>query len=363
MNWRKIAIMSVLVCVSVYEPGTGEADSTNDPRLRKILQRYPKADANSDGILTLAEAKAFRAKQRAGNQKARDKSDSPGKRPKPTFVDVKYGPHERNVLDLYQAKSSGPTPVVVYIHGGGFKGGDKKSVDPAVIAKCLLAGVSVAAVNYRFRQQARVQDILRDAARAIQFLRHKSGQFSLDKTRIVACGGSAGAGTSLWLAFHDDLADPNSKDPVLRESSRLAAAGSINGQFSYDFEQWPTVIGEYPGNRPAPVGELHMFYGLKNADDMYSTKGKQIRADVDMLALLTKDDAPVFLYGAGKNIEPTDHGHYVHHPRHSIAVKRKCNQISVECKMLLRAEDSSLSRDVATGHMLEFFFRHLMASP
>jgi acetyl esterase/lipase len=355
--------MSLFLCVSVYGLGATESDSTDDPRLQKMLQRYPEADANGDGLLTPAEAKAFKANQRQVSQKAQDKSSPATKRPKPTFADVTYGPHERNVLDLYQAKSGRPTPVVVYIHGGGFKGGDKKSVDPAVIAKCLTAGVSVAAINYRFRQQAPIQDILRDAARAIQFLRHKSGEFNLDKTRIVAFGGSAGAGTSLWLAFHDDLADPNSKDPVLRESSRLAAAGSINGQFSYDFEQWPTVIGKYPGNQPAPVGELHTFYGLKDADDIHSSKGKQIRADVDMLALLTKDDPPVFLYSAGQNVEPTDHGHYVHHPRHSIAVKHKCDQVGVECKMLLRADDPSISRDVAIGRMLEFFFKHVSVLP
>ena len=44
-----------------------------------------------------------------------------------------------------------------------------------------------------------------------------SPEFNLDKARVAAMGGSAGAGTSLWLAFHDDLADPASPDPVLRE--------------------------------------------------------------------------------------------------------------------------------------------------
>jgi acetyl esterase/lipase len=39
--------------------------------------------------------------------------------PKPTFENVSYGPHERNVLDFYQAKSEKPTPVLFFIHGGG----------------------------------------------------------------------------------------------------------------------------------------------------------------------------------------------------------------------------------------------------
>src|SRR5437879_1416694 len=46
-------------------------------------------------------------------------------RPKPTFADVKYGPHERNVLDFWKADTKEPAPVVVAIHGGGFMAGDK----------------------------------------------------------------------------------------------------------------------------------------------------------------------------------------------------------------------------------------------
>ena len=47
----------------------------------------------------------------------------------PTHADVRYGEHERNVLDLYLAKSDKPTPLVLYIHGGGFRGGDKRTLN------------------------------------------------------------------------------------------------------------------------------------------------------------------------------------------------------------------------------------------
>jgi hypothetical protein len=42
-----------------------------------------------------------------------------------TYTDVRYGPHERNVLDVWQVPSTAPTPVLIYFHGGGFVGGDK----------------------------------------------------------------------------------------------------------------------------------------------------------------------------------------------------------------------------------------------
>ena len=110
-------------------------------------------------------------------------------RTKPTFANVRYGPHERNVLDIYQAKSKTPTPVVVYIHGGGFVGGDKKSVNPGIVKKCTESGVTVAAINYRFQQHTSLPNILRDSGRAIQFLRHNSGKYNIAKKRIASYGG------------------------------------------------------------------------------------------------------------------------------------------------------------------------------
>ena len=75
---------------------------------------------------------------------------------------------------------------------------------------------------------------LEDAARAVQFLRSKAGEWNIDKTRIAATGGSAGACSSLWLAFHDDMAKPDSPDPVARESTRLTAAAVNGAQTSLD---------------------------------------------------------------------------------------------------------------------------------
>ncbi|MCP4644324.1 MAG: hypothetical protein GY851_28030, partial [bacterium] len=76
-------------------------------RREEFLKQNPKADANGDGILTPKEMRAYR------------------KGPAPDFADVRYGEHERNVLDVWKAMSDEPTPLVIYIHGGGFIAGDK----------------------------------------------------------------------------------------------------------------------------------------------------------------------------------------------------------------------------------------------
>ncbi len=68
-----------------------------------------------------------------------------------TFVDEKYGSHPRNNFDIWLAESDQPTPLVIYIHGGGFIGGDKsKYYASEDLVRFLDSGISVAVINYRF---------------------------------------------------------------------------------------------------------------------------------------------------------------------------------------------------------------------
>ena len=168
------------------------------------------------------------------------------------MADYKYGEDSpRQVFDFWQAKSEKPTPVVLLIHGGGWKGGDKTGYGRNVIQPFLDAGISVAALNYRFIDQAMEQNVeppvkasLHDAARALQTIRSKSKEWNIDPKRIGATGGSAGACTSLWLALHDDLAKPDSSDPIERESTRLTCAAVNGAQTSLD----PTQVRQWIPN-------------------------------------------------------------------------------------------------------------------
>jgi len=72
-------------------------------------------------------------------------ADKP-KTPKPTYADVAYGPHEKTKLDFWQAKGKGPRPLLVYIHGGGWIGGDKERVSSS-IQDYLDKGISYASIN------------------------------------------------------------------------------------------------------------------------------------------------------------------------------------------------------------------------
>jgi len=325
-------------------------------QLQQWLKRYPEADANHDGKLSPEEARAYRQKL-AAERKGKSRGASAAL-PQPTHANLSYGPHERNVLDLWLAKSDKPTPLIVFIHGGGFVGGDKSKASPEAIRRCLDAGVSFMSINYRFRKHAPIQDILRDAARAIQFVRFNAAKFNLDPKRIASYGGSAGAGTSLWLAVHDDLADPKSEDPVLRRSSRITAAGCMNGQATYDLVEWERVIGKFkPEWRNSPDEDVE-FYHFKSRDDFETPAGRKILDDCSMLRQITRDDAPVFMTCSLPDKEPDSRNALLHHPRHMQAVKEKCDAAGVEVRTVSTARKAR-EEGAEKPDLLGFLLQHL----
>ena len=168
----------------------------------------------------------------------------PSNRLAPTQANVPYGSDPRQVVDFWQADTAKPAPFLIFLHGGSWINGDKNAIYDNGLLTYLKAGISVVAVEYRRVPAAHaaglkppVQWPLRDAARALQFVRHHASDWHLDKSRAAASGGSAGACSSLWLALHADLADPASSDPIARESTRLTCAAVSGAQTSLDPQQ------------------------------------------------------------------------------------------------------------------------------
>ncbi len=210
---------------------------------------------------------------------------------------VPYGEHPRQVLDFYQAQSEAPTPVVFYIHGGGWQGGDKKINPQAFLDK----GISVVAINYRYVKNAVDEKVeppvkapLEDAARALQFVRSKATEWNLDKTKIGATGGSAGACSSLWLAFHDDMAKPDSEDPIARESTRLYCAAVNGAQVSLD----PKELREWMPN----YGYGAHAFGLGGFQALIDNRESVLPwiKEYSPIENVSKDDPPIGLFYGGE---------------------------------------------------------------
>lgn len=369
---RITALLALATMACIPQLALGQ----NAKQLQKLLQKYPQADTNSDGKLSIKEALAFRAAS-----KTPEKNKKKVIAPPPTHENVQYGEWNRNVLDIWLPKSDQPTPLIVFIHGGGFTGGNKEQVRTTKnVQMALDRGVAFAAIHYRFRhpensedptedgERTAIHNILRDSARAIQFMRSNAAAYNLSK-KVACYGGSAGAGTSIWLAFHDDLADESSEDTVLRESSRISAAGMLNGQFTYDLEQWDQEFKDIGGKmiqshvtaQGKDPNELYGgFMGLTMTE--YKTElGQDRRKDVDMRGLISSDDPPVFILTSTQNKPVHDRGIYNHHPRHAELIDARCAEVGVESLCLLPkvrdADQKRLSQD--PDMMMKFFFDKL----
>jgi acetyl esterase len=248
-------------------------------------------------------------------------------RPEPTYANVPYGPHERNAIDFYKAASDQPTPVLVYFHGGGFTHGDKSGINVDLLNLCTEGGIAVAAINYRFSQHAIYSAQMHDAARAIQFLRSKADEWHLDPSRIASFGGSAGAGISLWLGFHDEMADPDSVDPIARLSTRLTCAIGLQAQCTYDPREVKKIV---PG-KAYNHGDLKRLYGKTRSwdwdTDDISPALSALLIDASPITHLTKDDCPVFLYHREDQTIPGN----IHHGNMGRHLKNEMDALQIEC--------------------------------
>ncbi|MBI5683850.1 MAG: alpha/beta hydrolase [Verrucomicrobia bacterium] len=277
------------------------------------------------------------------------KSDKRAKRPaakapsnpQPTMANVAYGKHPKQVLDFWKAESSSPTPLLFYIHGGGWMGGSKDRVSG--VADYLKAGISVVSVEYRFIPEATADEVvppvkgpLHDAARALQFVRSKAAEWNIDKKRIGASGGSAGACSSLWLAFHKDMANPKSKDPIARESTRLFCAAVIGAQTTLDPQQmkeW-TPNSKYGGHafgfKGDPAKKLSQF-------EEFLAKRDTILpwiAEYSPYALVTADDPPIYLIFSAPPALGQDQKDPTHTANFGVKLQEKCKSVGVECELV-----------------------------
>ncbi len=250
-----------------------------------------------------------------------------------TFINEKYGEHPRNNFDIWLADTEKPTPLVIYIHGGGFVGGDKsKYFDSPDLVRFLDAGVSVAVINYRFMTEAPygIMASFNDSKRCLQYIRHNAQKYNIDKTRIACSGGSAGAGTALWLAFSDDMVDPENEDPVLRESTRLTCAGAFATQSTYDVFQWEETIGVPMAATREQLISIAAAFGIRYEDrmDLYGMTEK--RKELDFLAKMDKNDPPIFVYNKHRAGVPKKQDDLNHHPIHAKVIKEKADEVGHE---------------------------------
>ncbi len=269
--------------------------------------------------------------------------------PKATFENVAYGDHANQILDLWQAEVDEPAPLVVYIHGGGFTGGSHDKVSYAKIQRYLDANIHFASVEYRFLKHAYFPAPHEDVVSALQFIRSKADDWGLDKSRIAASGGSAGAQLAAYLAWGDDLADPENDDPIKRESTKLKAVALNGAQSTLDFDWW---VDNIPGYRLE-------FHSGRRSDEYSKVEERAILNEISIINHIDEGDPPTFMsYWMTPSSEIPNNlrrarGWIIHHVNFGLALEEKLLQSDVEVVLKYPGASPKFSSDV------DFLLHHL----
>ncbi len=199
---------------------------------------------------------------------------------------------ESLTMDLYFPKQvdNARWPVTMYIHGGAWSAGDKRSGAGYVEVPALqAAGFVVAAVNYRLAPQYHFPAMIEDVKCAVRFLRAHAAEYGLDPERIGVWGGSAGGHLAALLGTSDASAGWD-VGPYLEQSSRVQAVVDMFGPADL-----PMLFAHTQGQR--------RFLGVFDA----SSPDDPVLVSASPVHYVTPDDPPfLLLHGDRDEVVPLE---------------------------------------------------------
>ena len=155
-------------------------------------------------------------------------------------------------LDLYLPPDAGPAPVVVFLHGGGWRVGSRhgagpayRDTDPGPFEQLAQAGVAVASVDYRLSGEAVWPTQLHDAKAAVRWLRSRAGEIGIDPDRVAAWGESAGGHLAELLGL---VADPDLEGDVGVTGPSSAVSAVVAWYAPSDVAAVATDLGADPAD-------------------------------------------------------------------------------------------------------------------
>ena len=195
------------------------------------------------------------------------------------------GDDYRLTLDVYQPEGAGPFPVVLAIHGGGWRGGSKITMTRHA---WLLArsGYVVVAINYRFAPEYPFPAQVIDCKQAVRWIRRHAEKYNIDPKRLIAFGYSAGGHLAAMLGATDpdDGLEGDVDDPRLKKiSTRVQAA--ICGGAVCDFE-WV--------DPDSPILAFWLSGTPRQRPETYRLAAP--------ISHVTADDPPFFIYHGGDDM-------------------------------------------------------------
>ncbi|MGB0596584.1 MAG: alpha/beta fold hydrolase [Rubripirellula sp.] len=275
---------------------------TKDEAINQLKNNFDRVDGNQDGKITTTEL-AVLAKRMQTRQRERNRSAERSAIPEGVIfeADIPYRTgNDKWKLDLARPKDESATPraAIVFVHGGGWRSGDKGSGQWRSLPMDYAAqGYVCISINYRLTDEATVLDCIADCKCAVRWLRSHADEYNIDPKRIGAYGNSAGAHLVSILGLTSAQANLEGDGPFRDESSLVQAV--CCSAPPADFKNWGK-------NRPENTqGPLSRLFGDTNVDAVKRQASPITHAS---------DQAPPFLiiHGTADKTVPVTQGDALH---------------------------------------------------
>ncbi len=308
MPSRSISLFAALIIAVAAGPAAAwqeqrpfdRLDRNSDGKLSRdelppgLRNAFDRIDADKDGSISREEDQAFR--RRAGAQ---------GQFRVPENVDAKLDlpyagtDHARQRLDLYlpkERKTDKPLPLIAYIHGGAWLGGDKRGAGGQVVRFAASGEYVAASIGYRLSGDATWPAQIHDCKAAIRWLRANAAEYGIDPERIGVMGSSAGGhlvamlGTSGGVTeLEGDLGDADD------QSSRVTCVVDEYGPADM------LTIGDFPSqldHKSASSPESRLIGGA-------ILENREAARSASPVAYFSKDDPPfLIIHGSNDQVVP-----------------------------------------------------------
>jgi len=191
------------------------------------------------------------------------------------------------VLDLYLPQGTASQPLIVFVHGGGWVGGNTRHSGaladfPHALAQLAAEGFVVASVEYRLAGEAPFPAALQDLRAAVRFLKGNAAKYRIDAAKVAVWGGSAGGQLAALAATS---CGEQGLDPAPAARGSECVQGAVIWYGVFDFA--PVVA------RNGSAGPDNRFLGCSNECDAVVRRASPI-------AYVTADDPPFLLiHGEG----------------------------------------------------------------
>jgi acetyl esterase/lipase len=303
MRWLLFLLLTPAAFAQQADPFAA-IDANKDGKLSRseipepLRPQFPLVDTNRDGFVSKEEFLAAVSGQGSGGKVAEVELLK--------NIDYAGSDNPRQKLDLLLPKDrkAKKRPMVVFIHGGGWKSGQKEDGLDVIRAVTATGDYAAATINYRLSQEAKWPAQIHDCKAAIRFLRGKADEYGVDADHIGVVGMSAGGHlVSLLGTENDDASLEGTLGAFGKVSSRVQCVVNFFGPTDFFSDYLPNPTPEKAEGRK-------MVVQLLGRDEAEASRNAKAASPVSWV---TKDDAPFFTaHGTKDTLVPFSQATTIH---------------------------------------------------